>query len=68
MCELPLLAECPPGRELIELEEERVLETVLLANSAEQLQALWQRLSERQGEPATPLQRFALGQSDPEGT
>ena len=70
MCELPLLAECAPGRELLELEEEqeRVLETVLLANSAEQLQALWQRLSERLGEPATPLQRFALGQSDPEGT
>jgi hypothetical protein len=65
VCELPLLAECAPGRELLELEEERerVLETVLFANSAEQLQALWQRLSERLGEPATPLQRFALGQS-----
>jgi hypothetical protein len=65
VCELPLLAECAPGRELLELEEERerVLETVLLANSAEQLQTLWQRLSERLGEPATPLQRFALGQS-----
>ena len=64
VCELPLLAECAPGRELLELEEERerVLETVLLANSAEQLQALWQRLSERLGEPATPLQRFVLGQ------
>ncbi len=70
VCELPLLAECAPGRELLELDEERerVLETVLLANSAEQLQVLWQRLSERLGEPATPLQRFALGQSDPEGT
>ena len=65
VCELPLLAECVPGRELLELEEERerLLETVLLANSAEQLQTLWQRLSERLGEPATPLQRFVLGQS-----
>ncbi len=65
VCELPLLAECVPGRELLELEEERerLLETVLLANSAEQLQALWQRLSIRLNEPATPLQRFALGQS-----
>jgi hypothetical protein len=65
VCELLLLAEYPPGRELLELEEERerVLETVLLANSAEQLQGLWQRLSERLGEPATPLQRFAMGQS-----
>ena len=68
--EPPFLAESSAGRQLLELEEERerLLETVLLANSAEQLQTLWQRLSERLGEPATPLQRFALGQSDPEGT
>jgi hypothetical protein len=69
LCEPPLLAECTPGRELLELEEERerLLETVLLANSFSELQELWQRLSERLNEPATPLQRFALGQSDPEG-
>lgn len=66
LCELPLLAESAAGRELLELEEEqaRVLETVLLANSAEQLKTLWQRLSERLGEPATPLQRDVLGQSN----
>ena len=69
-CEPALLAECAPGRELLELEEERerLLETVLLTNSFSELQALWERLSERLNEPATPLQRFALGQSDPEGT
>jgi hypothetical protein len=64
VCELPLLAECVPGRDLIELEEERerVLETVLLASSFSELQALWQRLSIRLNEPATPLQKFVLGQ------
>jgi hypothetical protein len=65
LSEPPLLAESAAGRELLDLEEERerVLETVLLANSAEQLKTLWQRLSERLGEPATPLQRDVLGQS-----
>ena len=68
LCEPRLLAESAPGRELLELEEEkaRVLETVLLVNSAEQLKTLWQRLSERLGEPATPLQRDVLGQSTAE--
>ena len=70
LCEPPFLAESSAGRQLLELEEERerLLETVLLANSAEQLQTLWQRLSERLGEPATPLQRFVLGQSATEDT
>jgi len=65
LCEPPFLAESSAGRQLLELEEERerLLETVLLANSAEQLQTLWQRLSERLDEPATPLQKFVLGQS-----
>ena len=69
LCEPALLAESAAGRELLELEEERerLLETVLLATTVSELQALWQRLSERLNEPATPLQRFALGQSDPEG-
>ena len=64
LCEPPFLAESSAGRQLLELEEERerLLETVLLANSAEQLQTLWQRLSERLDEPATPLQKFLLGQ------
>ena len=64
LCEPPFLAESSAGRQLLELEEERerLLETVLLANSAEQLQTLWQRLSERLDEPATPLQKFVLGQ------
>jgi hypothetical protein len=62
-CEPLLLAECAPGRECLELNEERerLLETVLLATTAEQLKALWQRLSTRLNEPATPLQRHALG-------
>jgi len=61
-----LLAEHAPGRELLELEEERerLLETVLLATTASDLQALWQRLSIRLNEPATPLQRFTLGLED----
>jgi hypothetical protein len=58
-----LLAECAPGRECLELHEERerLLETVLLATTAEQLKALWQRLTTRLDEPATPLQRHTLG-------
>ena len=66
LCEPDLLAEHAPGRELLELEEERerLLETVLLATTASELQALWQRLSVRLDEPATPLQRFALGLED----
>jgi hypothetical protein len=65
-CEPLLLAECAPGRECLELNEERerMLETVLLATTAEQLKALWQRLSVRVEEPATPLQRQALGLTD----
>jgi hypothetical protein len=62
-CEPLLLAECAPGRECLELNEERerLLETVLLATTAEQLKSLWQRLTARLDEPATPLQRQALG-------
>jgi hypothetical protein len=62
-CEPLLLAECAPGRECLELNEERerLLETVLLATTAAQLKELWQRLTARLDEPATPLQRHALG-------
>jgi hypothetical protein len=62
-CEPLLLAECAPGRECLEFNEERerLLETVLLATTAAQLKELWQRLTARLDEPATPLQRHALG-------
>ena len=66
LCEPDLLAEHAPGRELLELEEERerLLETIMLATTASELQALWQQLSLRLNEQATPLQRFALGLED----
>lgn len=65
-CEPLLLAECAPGRECLELNEERerLLETVLLATTATQLRELWQRLCARLDEPATPLQRQTLGMTD----